>query len=255
MFSLEPYRLTLEKAPARVLKAISEGVKKGSVPSSNEAMRVLGGERPPMDGVIRDPDGRVLVTCVTDMPGVTPTMIDWWFGWHMPNSERYALWHPLAHIRAHAAEDRSRLADDRAKYIGNVSYVDEFIGASLKKLAIAFVPPGLFNLHDLDARRATAVCAFTTDRILNSEGGCLIHYVIAIPNGAQMRSGFWMGDIRNHNKWVDWLSRGVLNRPFMRHLFIKDRMALDLLQHCAEEMNHLARFLPALYSNVVEKVS
>ena len=26
-----------------------------------------------------------------------------------------------------------------------------------------------------------------------------------------------------------------------------DKLGLDLLVHCAEEMNHLARFLPALY--------
>ncbi|GIT37878.1 MAG: hypothetical protein Ct9H300mP6_17460 [Gammaproteobacteria bacterium] len=26
-------------------------------------------------------------TCITEMPKVTPRMIDWWFGWHLNESE------------------------------------------------------------------------------------------------------------------------------------------------------------------------
>lgn len=35
----------------------------------------------------------------------------------------------------------------------------------------------------------------------------------------------------------------------MRKLIVRNRMCLDLLQHCSEEMAHLARFLPALYDS------
>ena len=31
---------------------------------------------------------------------------------------------------------------------------------------------------------------------------------------------------------------------------IPDRFLLDLFEHCSEEMNHLAKFLPALYRDV-----
>ena len=251
MLSLEPYKLQLEPAPKRVMDAIRLGVRYSAFPPATESARILAGTRPPEDGVFRDAEGRVLVTCVTDMPGLTPAMIDWWFGWHMLHSERYTLWHPLAHLRSSAAEDRSSLADDRAKYVGNISYVDEYIGKSLKKLAIAFVSPSTFNLHEPDPLRATAVCAFTSDRVLKSEGGCLIHYVVATSGGAQMRSGFWIGHIRNHVPWIDNITRGLLNSPGMRRLLIKDKMALDLLRHCAEEMNHLAKFLPTLYREAV----
>ena len=49
-------------------------------------------------GICRNSKGAALVTCITEMPQVTPKMIDWWFGWHMPETERYKLWHPRDHI-------------------------------------------------------------------------------------------------------------------------------------------------------------
>lgn len=248
--SLAPYQLPLRPAPAAVLDAARLGVREGVVPPCTEAERVLGAATPPANGVVRDAVGRVLVTCVTDLPGVTPAMIDWWFGWHLPSTARYALWHPQAHRAARVREDRSAWTDDRAKYRGNVSYVDEYIGASLKKLAIAFVDPRVFALHRLDDQRATAICATTSDRRLGGEGGCLVHYVVPTASGAQMRSGFWLGEIRHHHVWVDRLTRRLLNTRAVRRAIVSDRMALDLLIHCGEEMNHLARFLPRLYTDV-----
>ena len=45
-------------------------------------------------------DGAIHVNIATEMPGVTPAMIDWWFGWHGDSPERYKLWHPKAHVHA-----------------------------------------------------------------------------------------------------------------------------------------------------------
>jgi hypothetical protein len=41
-------------------------------------------------------DGAMMVAARTDLPGVTPAMIDWWFGWHSDSPDRYKFWHPLA---------------------------------------------------------------------------------------------------------------------------------------------------------------
>ena len=65
-----------------------------------------------------------------------------------------------------------------------------------------------------------------------------------------MRSGFWLGEIVHDFALVDRLLRGVLNSRPMRRLLLSDRMALDLLLHCAEEMNHLARVLPQLHAEM-----
>ena len=70
-------------------------------------------------------------------------MWDWWFGWHGRDSSRYKLWHPDAHRFSAMAEDRSadRSLDDRQRYVGNVSFVDEYVGGTLHQLAIRFVDP------------------------------------------------------------------------------------------------------------------
>lgn len=248
--SWERYVLPLHPAPEAVLDASAAGVRPAPFLGSGEAGHVLGLADPPANGAYRDSRGRVLVTCVTDMPGVTPAMVDWWFGWHLPSSERYRLWHPTAHVRATVKEDRSHVADDRARYIGNVSHVDEYIGLALKKLSIAFVPPETFGLRRLDEQGATAVCAFTSDRVTRGQGGCLVHYVVPTPDGAQMRSGFWLGEITHHIRLVDRVMHGVLNSRLARRLLVSDRMAIDLLLHCSEEMNHLARFLPRLHADM-----
>ena len=50
-------------------------------------------------GTLRE--GGIQVSVRTDMPGVTPAMWEWWFGWHGSDSRRYKLWHPRAHVAAH----------------------------------------------------------------------------------------------------------------------------------------------------------
>jgi hypothetical protein len=218
-------------------------------PASDQPLALLIDQRAVyMDGVRRADDGRVLVLCTTDLPGVTPAMIDWWFGWHLPETERYKLWHPLAHLKAVVKEDRSHLADDRARYVGNVSYVDEYIGKTLTRLAIEFHSPASFGVTGLDARGATAICARTADRVLASEGGRLVHLILPTSSGAQMRSAFWLGEIRNRLPIVGPLLTRLVNRRAIRERVITDRFALDLFQHCSEEMNHLAKFLPRLHA-------
>ena len=53
---------------------------------------------------------------------------------------RYKLWHPDAHLCSAVAEDRSRdrALTDRQRYIGNVSYVDEYLGGTVHRLAVPF---------------------------------------------------------------------------------------------------------------------
>ena len=36
-------------------------------------------------------DGSLQVSVLTDMPGVTPPMWAWWFGWHGCDTRRYKL--------------------------------------------------------------------------------------------------------------------------------------------------------------------
>jgi len=78
--------------------------------------------------------------------------------------------------------------------------------------------------------------------------GWLIHYVAATPDGAVMRSRFWLGGHYVAPRTTNPLLRRALP-PVARRLARPTRQsATDLLVHCAEEMSHLAAFLPALHA-------
>jgi len=251
MLDLQPYRLPIAPMPAAARRVHERGVVGADFPGPELARALAIEPREALsDGVRRATDGRALVVCTTELPGVTPAMIDWWFGWHLPESARYQLWHPKAHIKAVVKEDRSRLGDDRARYIGNESYVDEYIGRTLHKLAIAFHPPESFGLPAWPAREGTLICARTSDRVRKSEGGSLVHAVTPTPGGSVMRSVFWLGEIRNLLPIVGPYVTKLANRATVRRAVIPDRFLLDLFEHCSEEMNHLAKFLPGLYRDV-----
>jgi hypothetical protein len=251
MLDLSPYQLPLAPMPDSARRLLERGVERRAFPPPEQAHSLLLEQRTSYpDGLRRGPDGTALIVCTTDMPGVTPAMIDWWFGWHLPHSERYQLWHPIAHISARAKEDRSHLTDDRARYVGNVSYVDEYIGRSLVRLAIAFRSPADFGLTDLDALGATAICARTSDRLTASEGGCLVHLVLPTDHGSEMRSAFWLGSIRSRLPLVGALVTRVVNRRAVRESVLPDRFLANLFQHCSEEMNHLVKFLPRAHADL-----
>jgi hypothetical protein len=67
--------------------------------------------------------------------------------------------------------------------------------------------------------------------------------------GAEMRSRFWMGGrhvrLRTGKSLADRALRVVASRQ------LPD--ARDLMVHCAQEMNHLAGFLPELFARFSEQ--
>lgn len=193
-------------------------------------------------------DGAMRIAVETDMPGVEPSMWDWWFGWHGDSPERYKLWHPQAHIHAEWHRSPPPGARGRARYVGFTSLVDEYIGSDLRRLAISFVPPqevGLTHGSLEGDGTATAICAKTTLQGMPLTAGVLIHLIQKTPTGSRMRSRFWIGG-------DNVKPRGLLGIPVAaiarRQLRPTDTDARALLIHCAQEMAHLASFLPALYA-------
>jgi hypothetical protein len=199
-------------------------------------------------GYALDEAGTLHVAVCTAMPGVSPAQIDWWFGWHSDDPARYRMWHPLAHVHARWADGRN---DDprtgRARYVGRTSIVEEFIGSERARAAIEFVAPATFGLDAAafaDPARATAVCARIHFAGAPVEIGRLVHEVCAVAGGAEMRSRFWLGGPFAHVHGIG----GVLS-PLVRRVRRPSlAMGRDLLVHCAQEMSHLATFLPALHA-------
>lgn len=189
------------------------------------------------NGYGRLADGAIQVSVRTDMPGVTPPMWAWWFGWHGSDSRRYKLWHPRAHVSA-----RWRDGGSEIRYVGRTSLVREYLGSTDTKAAIQFVEPSVLGLVVPDTE--LAVCARLGAADLPVDVGWLIHHIRPTGDGAQMRSRFWMGGrhvaVRRGFRIADRVVRPIAARQ------LPDPR--DLLVHCAQEMNHLAGFLPELYS-------
>ncbi len=191
------------------------------------------------NGYGRTRDGGLQVSARTDMPGVTPEMWDWWFGWHGSDSRRYKLWHPRAHVSAQWNDP-----GDDGRYIGRTSMVEEYIGSSYAKIGISFVEPSVLGLDPARLGDGVAVCARVGSVEVPVDIGWLLHHVRPTADGSEMRSRFWKGGphvaVRGGNRLADRAVRLVVGRQ------LPDPR--DLMVHCAQEMNHLAGFLPELYA-------
>lgn len=187
-------------------------------------------------GTVRD--GGFQVSVRTDMPGVTPAMWDWWFGWHGSDSRRYKLWHPRAHVAARWDD-----GGGDGHYVGRTSLIEEHIGSAFTKGAIQFVEPSAVGLDPAGLGASVAVCARIGSSDLPVDIGWLIHHVRPTADGSEMRSRFWMGGrhvaVRRGNRLADRMVRPLAARQLPN--------PRDLFTHCAQEMNHLAGFLPDIY--------
>jgi hypothetical protein len=206
--------------------------------------------------------GGYLVACLTPMPGVTAEMWDWWFGWH-GSTARYKLWYPDAHQFLAVGQDRSkdRSLTDRQRYLGNVSYVDEYVGGTLQRLAIRFVAPARLGFDEPGPGR-TVICARVGPSQHPLTMGWLIHQVRPTGDGAEMRSRFFLDDPRTLHVppssapgrgsalLASKAASGAVDAalPAIAKKVLGPRFGHDMIFHCASEMNHLASFLPDLYA-------
>lgn len=216
------------------------------------------GSGPAETGYALGRDGEIRVAVLTPMPGVSPEMWDWWFAWHGSDSRRYKLWHPRAHLRvgwADEAGDGEGASSAARGYVGRTSFVDEYIGSTLTRASIRFVPPvelGFDTAALTDASVQTVVCARIGPRLQSVDVGYLVHHVRRTAEGSEMRSRFWLGGghigARTRTPVVTMLL------PRMARIVFKPtvRAASELLVHCAQEMAHLAGFLPKIHEEFAE---
>jgi hypothetical protein len=219
------------------------------LPPLAEAPRLLeSGDQELENGFGLCDDGSLHVAVRTEMPNVAPAMWDWWFGWHSDEPQRYKLWHPRAHV--YAAWDRPPSgAAGRERYLGRVSFVDEYLGSELSRIAVQFVPPALLGFNEGALGDGALICARIgfTDHPLDF--GWLIHHVRRVAGGAEMRSRFFIGGahgaVRGAGRAGEVAARAI--GRFVKPTLDNGR---DLLVHCAQEMAHLAAFLPALHDEL-----
>lgn len=256
----------MQPVPSHVDKALRTGLEPtaGGYEVEDVAAHLSAPGYTPMEtGWTRTSAETLVVSCLTDMPDVTAEMWDWWFGWHGSDSARYKLWHPRAHVFAAWGDDRSsqRHLTDIERYIGNVSYGDEYIGSTLSHFAIRFVEPS--TLGFAPSAGTTHICARIGTSDLPVVAGWLVHQVRPTDRGSEMRSRFFLGraeilDVPANSTSRPMSTRLLANPVGHRALApvvatvgrrrTSAQLARDLLRHCAEEMNHLAAFLPRLFT-------
>jgi hypothetical protein len=238
--------------PAHAVAAVNRGaVAPPLIPGVEDAQKNLFGGEPVLEtGYALHANGALHVNVWTDMPGVSPDMIDWWFAWHGDDAAKYKLWHPQSHVHAQWVHAQAASGDWRARYIGNTSIVDEHLGSNLMRLSIRFIRPddmGLGHASLNDPQNATVVCARTGLGDRPVDAGWLAHHVRRTASGSEMRSRFWIG-----GPYASARGRGLVPSLSAQaaKLFARptDLDGRNLLVHCAEEMQHLARFLPAIFA-------
>ncbi|MDI1445591.1 hypothetical protein [Polyangium sp. 6x1] len=225
------------------------------LPDLADAPRLLeAGDHEVENGLGCRDDGALFVAVRTTMPDVSPAMVDWWFGWHGKEPERYKLWHPRAHVHACWGDADPPGAQGRARYVGRVSFVDEYIGSRLQQVTIRFVRPAELGFDEAalaDPAESTVVCARVGLVGLPVDAGWLVHHVRRVPGGAEMRSRFWLGGPHGGVRAPGFVG-AVASRIARRVAAPSLEEARALLVHCSQEMTHLASFLPRLHEELRE---
>jgi hypothetical protein len=232
---------TMAELPRHVVTALEHGPQADQVLLGfDDAATILdAGYQQTENGYGRLREGGFQVSVRTDMPGVTPAMWDWWFGWHGSDSRRYKLWHPRAHVSAHWADNGGD-----GSYVGRTSMIQEYIGSNFASGAIQFITPAAMGLDESRLGDDVAICVRLGAGDLPVDIGWFLHHVRATADGSEMRSRFWLGGpyvaVRGGFRPADHVVRPLADRQ------LPDPR--DLLVHCAQEMNHLAGFLPEIHA-------
>ena len=144
-------------------------------------------------GWTRMENGTTVISVLAHMAGATADMWDWWMSWHLVETARYKLWYPDAHQFAALADDRSadRSLTYRQRYRENVSFVDEYIGGTLSRLAIRFVDPARLGFTEKPGY--TVIAGLGTSALAPVSTGWVVHQVCPTNHGSEMRSRFWIG--------------------------------------------------------------
>jgi len=251
-----PYAGLLNKDMAPIPQADLAAVNAGPIDPADalpitESSRIMEpGDLRAETGFCVLPDGCGYAATKVFMPGVTPTMLDWWFNWHPLESLRYAIWCPVAHegISAETPEahkDASGVALEERNYGRSHFPVEGFVLEGASRLRIWFRRPEEIGL---DSERFTepniSRCYAAT--VTAKQGPARIpinifmHAVRQVDGGVEYRSRYWLG------RTIDARGRIVKSRVRLPRSTVYSMARCNCI-HSLIEYNNLASILPALY--------
>ena len=184
------------------------------------------------------PDGGGMLANITDMPGVTPEMFDWWFAWHGLAPMRYKIWNHEDHyyVMTRNPEISSNKAlSMKERYWNTIHDVQEDVGLGLEHIAINFRNPADigFDPEKLKDFKGTIVCAGNERNPV-----IMCHFLRPTKTGCELRTRFWFG-----YSIIDGKPRKILPDGVAFPLI----PVQALLAHNIKEFTHLASVLPRLY--------
>ncbi len=189
-------------------------------------------------GFCQLPDGGATLANLTEMPGVTPEMFDFWFAWHGLEDIRYKVWDREDHYFART-RNRDKALDKslsmKERYWDTIHDVDENCGLGKEHIQINFRNPADigFDPEKLKDFKGTIVCA-------GNEYAPVImcHFLRPVEGGCELRTRFWFGYSIIGGKPVKVLPDGV-QFPLIP--------VQALLAHNIKEFANLAAILPSIY--------
>ncbi len=196
------------------------------------------------------PDGTGFAATKVFMKGVTSTMLDWWFNWHLLVGLRYSIWCPIAHLGISAKTPNAHLdssgIDLYTRNYGKTHYpIEGFDLAGAEKLCIDFYNPLDFGLDLANGSKSNIRSIFVA-RIVRKIGfislpiAVFMHFVYEVQGGVIYRSRYYLGWTIDKNL-LPTCKSNIVPKSIML------QMARNNCIHSLTEYNHLASILPSLY--------
>lgn len=237
------YELDIKPVPQEKIDAVM----KMSFADNTDGLPIQEVNRLLDDGYLPDefglfglPDGGTVFSNLTDMPGVTPEMFDWWFAWHGLDSMRYMIWDKDDHYYCQTQNVEQALDESlsmKERYWNTTHDIQEAIvdGGPAVPVRLTFVPPETvgFDPERLKTFKGAIVCT--------PGPAIMIHFVRPTPTGSELRTRFYSGYTST--------PEGIVRLPDFR---MNDFAARALLLHNIKEFTHLAEILPAVYAEFKE---
>lgn len=205
-------------------------------------------------GYCRLPDGVGYVGVRTEMPGLTPEMVDWWFDWHPHAGLRYRVWCPRDHAGTgfDPGDGAERRLPGAKPFWGTTHFPVEDIGIGMRRIRIAFHRPSALGFSsDVldDPRVGTVVAGLSGDPRMHVQHTLMVHVFLNSPDGLVLRSHFWLGAVIRPDlpERIAAPIAGLLNRRAVRDRLVPADAPAGLADHCTREYAHLVSILPELY--------
>ena len=135
------------------------------------------------------PDGCGILANLTDFPGATVDMFDFWFAWHPIESMRYKIWNRDQHYYCQTLNPEIALNKSlslRQRLWNTTHDIEEDCNMGKQHIRITFCNPADigFSKEKLAKFDGTIVCSST---------GNMVHFFRPTATGCELRTRFFMG--------------------------------------------------------------